>query len=651
MEFISRFVLYIDNHFYLSHFSKGIIIWSLTALAIYGILTFFYKKWNDTRLATYIGFAVRLVLLIGLSIEMLHQANITEITAVYNDRQPSLRQFLHFLFFGYIIVIGFYYIVTLKQKKMKGLFYTFDIAVLTLPSLQLITSIIMFIVDGDVNLSDFIGFFNILLIVVGSLYLFFLNYWEVRWFTIIPFYFIVVSVSLIGILVGVKIMELSNLIVFLGLLMTYHLIKKSEFKWLENLKRPFSLCVAILFLFLCNPIYNLGDVALASTDAEVRLRYFDSTNLVQLEEAKELAKNMTGDEQFSFQQPETEDFHNRYYLKSKNYAVEIHGISGAVFQLHRKTEPVGEKHSQEEYVKMSKQLLERMGRTLLDDEQIVSTVVEKNNQVLVELAPKLTDGTVLGASSEARGFKFVNTNFTWEKDSLIHFEERLNLYPIESMRNVQVTSDDIETILSDWYELLGQELPAYAIDGLQYGYSNREIEISISTSTDDFLFLDGHTGEVLYFSGELANSKEINFDELVRKVFRSKNINPLNWERKRIYSSWEWREKEPKDMELSYVHDFGYTEGEAYFSYEKSIDIYRKIGHNVKVESSREAYETVAKELNYTPYASRAKLTEVIDENDKIRLAWLIVIQPYKQSEHRLYLVDIETKEWVSLYE
>ncbi|WP_026073511.1 hypothetical protein [Robertmurraya massiliosenegalensis] len=173
MEFISRFVLYIDNHFYLSHFSKGIIIWSLTALAIYGILTFFYKKWNDTRLATYIGFAVRLVLLIGLSIEMLHQANITEITAVYNDRQPSLRQFLHFLFFGYIIVIGFYYIVTLKQKKMKGLFYTFDIAVLTLPSLQLITSIIMFIVDGDVNLSDFIGFFNILLIVVGSLYLFF----------------------------------------------------------------------------------------------------------------------------------------------------------------------------------------------------------------------------------------------------------------------------------------------------------------------------------------------------------------------------------------------------------------------------------------------------------------------------------------------
>lgn len=653
MELISRFVLYIENYFLLSHFSKGIILWTLTALAIYGMISFFVKKWDNTKVSIYVGFAVRLALLIGLSIEMLHQANITEIANIYYDRQPSLRQFLQFLFFGYIIVVGFYYILTLKQKKNQGIFYTLDIAVLTLPALQFLTSMVIYMVKGEVERSDITVFLIILLILVGCLVLFFLNYWKFRWLTIIPFYVVVLFVGLLIFALrkdtAVDIMEISNLIIFLGLLMTYHLFKRSENGLLERFKRPFSLVIAFIFLVLCNPIYNVADAAFASTDAEVRLRYFESTDLVQLSEAKELASKITGDDHFSFHQPESQDFHNRYWLQSKNYAVDIDGISGEVVDVHRQTEPVGKKLSNDEYIARSKQLLENMGRTLLTDEQIFANITEKDNQIYVELSPKLNDG------SKVKGFNnmdaFLNTTFTWEKESLVEFHERLNLSPVESYKDIQVDSKEIQTILQKWYDMLEQEVPAYVVDDVQYGYSNRTIEIQISTSNDQMISLDGHTGEILYFSGDLANYKQIDFEELVTKILKSKDIKPENWKRERIYSSWEWREKKPDDTKLSYVHDFGYTQGEPNFSYDKEIDYYRKVDRNVKISSSREAYEAVAKELEYTPYASRAKLTEVIDENDQIRLAWLIVIQPYKTSEHRLYLVDIDTKEWVSLYE
>jgi hypothetical protein len=171
------------------------------------------------------------------------------------------------------------------------------------------------------------------------------------------------------------------------------------------------------------------------------------------------------------------------------------------------------------------------------------------------------------------------------------------------------------------------------------------------TAKGHSIHLDGHTGEVLYFAGNLENDEEVDFEEMETKILASKNIHFKNWKRERVSIFWEWRENDPDDMKLSYVHQFAHTIGDPLFIYDKGIDYYHKVERHVKIDSSKEAYAIIAKEIDYTPYASRAKLTEVIDENDQIRLAWLIVIQPYKQSEHRLYLVDIETKEWVSLYE
>ncbi|OIJ20778.1 hypothetical protein BKP45_08240 [Anaerobacillus alkalidiazotrophicus] len=646
MEIISRFVLHIENFFLLSHFSKIIIQWTLTALAVYGLVTFFIRNWDDARAPIYVGFAVRIVLLIGLSIEMLHQASITEITTVYYDRQPSLRQFLHFLFFGYIIVVGFYYIVTLKQKKNQGIFYTFDIAVMALPALQLLTSFFFFAIKGELILADVIGFLIMFTIIGASLYLFFQNYWEFRLETIIPFYLIIGICLILFYITGiVDLMEVSNLIFFLGLLMTYHLIKRNKFLLLQKLKQPFQLTMAILFLALSNPLYNAADVALANTDAELRLRYFETTNLMQLEEAKTLATKITKDGHFSFRQPETQDFHNRYWLRSKNYSVDIDGVSGVVMNVHRQTEPEGKTLSVEEYVALSKQLLEQMGRTLIEDDQIYTTVTEEESRVHVEMVPKYSDGSVLDG--------WMNTSFSWEKESLMQFHERYNLYPVETLKDIFITSEGIELILHQWYEMLGEEVPGYVVENVTYGYSNRTIEINITTVNQHTIHLDGRSGEILYFSGELANYETIHLQELENQVLTSKNIQIDNWEREGISNFWKWREKDrsPEEKKLSFVHEFSYSNDEPLFTYSKNVDYRHQPSTKVTVATNKEAYKAVASSIDFIPYASRARLTHVIDENDEMRLAWLLVIQPYKKAEHRLYLVDIETKEWVSLYE
>lgn len=650
MEIISRFVLHIENYFLLSHFSKFIIQWTLTALAVYGVVTFFLKKWDATKASVYVGFAVRFVLLIGLSIEMLHQVNITEITTVFYDRQPSLRQFLHFLFFGYMIVVGLYYIVTLKQQRNKGVFYTFDLAVMTLPAFQLLTSFFFYAMKGEVYGSDVVGFLIILSVIAGSLYLFFLNYWQVRWRTIIPFYLIIGFCLLLFLWMrqsgrAMDLMEVSNFIIFLGLLMSYHLINRSSFPLIKKWLQPFKLTIAVLFFVLCNPLYNAGNAALASTEAEISLRYYTSANLIQLEEAKELAMRITDEENFSFRQPETQDFHNRYWLRSENYLADIDGISGSVMNLHRQTEPEGEVLPTEEYITRSKQLLEKMGRTLLSDDQIQTTVTEEEKRVKIEMVPKFSDGTIPDV--------WMKTSFTWEQESLMSFHEQFNLYKIETLKDVLLTSQEMEHILTEWYERLGQELPEYIVDHVRYGYSNRTIDIYITTSNQHQFYLDGRTGEILYFGGELAPHEIVSYKALEHSILASKNIRLDKWNRERNEGFWEWRIKdsEHEEQKLSFVHRFGYTEGEPLFTYEKGIDYYSRPNTSVSVASRKDAYEVVKERIDYTPYASRAKLTEVIDEDNHIRLAWLIVIQPYKKGEHRLYLVDLETKEVTTLYE
>ncbi|MFC0273515.1 hypothetical protein ACFFIX_19160 [Metabacillus herbersteinensis] len=440
MESISRFILFIDNYFLLSSFSKTIIQWSLTALILFSLLTLIFKKTPKPTFTLYIGFAVRIALLIGISIEMFHQVKVTELTELYYNKTPSYRQFLHFMFFGYIIVSGFYYMITLNQKKYKGLFYTFDIAILTMPILQLLTSFIINVRKEGFLLDDFVVLLIILLVTSTLIYLFFVSYWKKRLKFIVPFYLVIFFCLLFqfsSLVIGTGILEfveVVNLYLFLGLLMTYHLLNTSENKFVYQGKKPFVVVLTIIFVILVNPFYNIGNLALATTNAEVKLRYYQSTDLVTLSEAEEIAEISTGDDDFFLRQNAHEDFHNRYFFESENYTVDVDGVSEAVMNLHRKTDPMGRKLQKEEYVTKSKKLLQSIGRTL-KEEQLHIEASKKGDTVEVKMLPKVTDGSTL---KDQWG-----TVFVWEKESLIEFHEKVILYPLESLKNVALTDEDI----------------------------------------------------------------------------------------------------------------------------------------------------------------------------------------------------------------
>jgi hypothetical protein len=649
MEWISRVILHIENYFLLSNFSKSMISWTLFGIILFALFSIFSKKIQDQKISLYVGFAIRVVLLIGLSIEMLHQVRLTELTTIYQDRNQSIRQFLYFLFYGYVLVVGFYYIVTIDRKEKKGLFYIFDIAVLVLPVLQLITSFFYYIGENST-----IGLLEVLFIsvligyIAALLLLFFKNYWNRRVPSILLFYVLVLMpivplISQSGVNFRMQhVMELSNFAVFIGLLMTYHLLVTSNKSIIQKSNIGIKLFTVIIFLVLSNPIYSLIDLALASTEAEVKLRFYEDTDLVTLDEAKQLAHKITGEKDFFFNHRPHEDFHNVYRLTSDRYTIDIDGISGMVKNLNLKDSPEGEILENEEYIKRSLDLLNQMGRELLAENQIQITTSKSKDKVTVQIAPKYSDGTMIKERP-------VETTFTWKKESLTEFHERQSIYIVESLRNTKITNEDVHEILIDWYDAIGLEMPSFSIKGIQHGYSNRRVELFIETKSQDQLIVNGFTGEVISFSTELDREEEL--AKMEDKILKLKGINDKKWDRTRIDSSWVWSEKEPDHTTLPYQHSFGYYKGSTFFRYHKRIDYLHHSRSNTNNAASREALHAVLNQLSYPPYATRTKFTNVVDQNDQIRKAWLVVVQPFGSTEHKLYLVDLETKKVDALYE
>ncbi|MCD8511738.1 MAG: hypothetical protein LRY73_19060 [Bacillus sp. (in: Bacteria)] len=415
---------------------------------------------------------------------------------------------------------------------------------------------------------------------------------------------------------------------------------------MEKLKVPFKGVVAIIFLLLINPAYNLGDVAMANTTAQVQLRYFEEVDLVTLEEAMEKAERLTGETTFYYGQSTQEDFHNRYRLESENYVVDIHGVSGLVLNLHRQTPATGEYLTEAEYKERSLRLLEAMGRKLLPEEDLtvtVSTVDSKqtssgNERVQVVVAPRFSDGSP---------FESDRTFFVWEKEDVVEFHELDINYPVETLRNTAVSSGEIDAIIREWYALIEQPMPAYVLEHVFYGYSNRTIELTFRTTTDDRLVIDGRKGEVMDYFGYF----DADYEVLEYKIVESLGLEEEDWRRERFNSAWHWYKKERDPSKLHASYSFGYYAGGEFFSFSKGMDLAGIPLTTTEVVDGQEALEVVMEEIDFTPYATRTKLTHIIDGENNIREGWLVVVRPFGRSYHELFLVDSETKRVERLYE
>lgn len=109
LELFSHYVLHFERYFILSRQSTLLIQWSIVVLA---------------------GVMLRIVLLAGVSVELIHQVQSTNFTSAYlREDGKELLPLLHFLLYGYVLLTAFHYMLMPRDHGGKGKFYTFDLAV------------------------------------------------------------------------------------------------------------------------------------------------------------------------------------------------------------------------------------------------------------------------------------------------------------------------------------------------------------------------------------------------------------------------------------------------------------------------------------------------------------------------------------------
>ncbi|MFZ7762354.1 hypothetical protein ACO1C0_12560 [Bacillus velezensis] len=203
-EIFSHFIQHFDRYFILSRQSVLIIQWSAVCLAVLYALTF-HSKISRERVWFYSGILLRAVLLAGITVELVHQVQSTRFSAHYLiSEERELLPIVHLLIYGYVLLTAFYYMLMPQKQRGKGIFYTFDLTVVTLPVIQLIFSFFAFwnnspdAMAGEDIVSMLCFITVVLLLLISMNVLFFKMYWKPR-----PVFIGVFYAGVIGLLVWV----------------------------------------------------------------------------------------------------------------------------------------------------------------------------------------------------------------------------------------------------------------------------------------------------------------------------------------------------------------------------------------------------------------------------------------------------------------
>ena len=70
-----------------------------------------------------LGIFIRILMFIGFTIEFSHQRTVLADIGPWDVKDTAMNQFSNFLFYGYLFIVGIYYIITMSINKFKGFFY------------------------------------------------------------------------------------------------------------------------------------------------------------------------------------------------------------------------------------------------------------------------------------------------------------------------------------------------------------------------------------------------------------------------------------------------------------------------------------------------------------------------------------------------
>ncbi|OIR63363.1 hypothetical protein BLL41_03030 [Bacillus sp. FMQ74] len=641
LELFSHYVLHFERYFILSRQSTLLIQWSIVVLAGLYLLVH-HPKINRYRTVFLAGVILRIVLLAGVSVELIHQVESTNFTSAYmREDGNELRPLVHFLLYGYVLLTAFHYMLMPRDHGGKGMFYTFDLAVVSLPIVQMIFSFFSYwkeYPDGMEPIAFVFLFFIITLPIVLNV-VFFKLYWRTNKILLGLFYTLI-----IGLLVLLlapypnqiskdygAVMPYTIYLTMAGFLMSYHLFQKSG-KVYVRVNKWLTMAVMVFFVLLLNPIFNIGTAAFIVSKP---INVHDSFNYVEehisSEKAEQILKSFFPTDETLYLHDTNMDVHYFYSFESKSYKAEVDEVSQLIRNYEYLQKAHGKKLTNQEYKRKSISFLERHGRVLHKD-HIETKVSNEDGQTVVRIYLKnrlhkkdhADDGAV----------------FYWEKETLMGFSEDPSIYQLDSLLHVHITEQDIHDKVEQMFTALNISKQPYQITDIE---SDSLLGSMVRVETKDGIVLefDGESGSLHSLSIPMKKEISLTNSRLQRQVLTVFDADVSEMKKKSRKSDLVMY------TDSSKVYEFFEDQGQL------NVYVYSDTPHQPFPYTYRNgtlAYEKVASSYQDVIYKKRMRPI-IVQRGDERHYAWLIIIQPFGSNRHDAYVVDGETQEVKSLYE
>jgi len=632
IELFSNYVLHFERYFILSRQSMLVIQWCLTGLALLYAVSF-HPKVSRRRLFFYAGIVLRLILVGALSFELAHQMKTAEFSNLYIEEQDALLPFMQFLLFGYILLVSFHYMMTLTEKGGKGLFFAFDIAVMTMPFFQSLFGSAVYLKENGADLEQLLLVLVLLIGIPGLMIcLFFQLYWKRNRYVLLLIFYIVTIGGFFIKKLGYEFFPLNVFLTMLGFLMTYHLLNGSRKPFLM-VKHALAAGTAVFFTLLLNPFYNLADAAFTISHPEVSDVVDVNFQPVSVKEAKQTVSSFFPTESFIYLSATNQDFHNVYHFNTKDYEVDVDGWTGIITNYQNQKKPSGNTLSDQAYIKRSKQFLREHGREL--DNQIKAKVSRDDGEVAVEFY------------REGQDPELSTMRFTWRKETLMGFHEDASVYSLESVNQARVSGQNIERRVEAIYRKLDMPVQPYQLTDFNLSLLFNLNSASINMKTSDGTEMEFHpvTGALTAISFKSESALPYRGQELEKRLLSLFDQDFSKLKRVELEKDLIEFQKKESDAVLNTGWTMTKHEEGAYLTVRKNFEKADEKPPYTYADGEKAFQKVSERYQKGLVYHKRTKLVIVSDGDQKSRYAWLVIIQPFGSNEHDVYLVDAVTYE------
>ncbi|WP_339209425.1 hypothetical protein NSQ10_07370 [Bacillus sp. FSL R5-0432] len=631
-DLFSDLSLHFERYFILNEYSISIIQWCVLGLFVLFMTLPLWKE-KKSGYVFYAGIVLRVVLLGGMTVEMIHQVLARQYTI---ETFEVLTDFMQFLIYGYVLLASLYYVITLPYLKNKGMFFAFDLSVLLLPLCQTVFIVFAeskkFFLSGDMGLvwRDLITILLMAGFAALVLHLFFRLFWHWKWKELLLFYGLIFAALLYIFYPSISKYELQSTfksIVILaaaaGSFMTIYLLS-ALLRDKVRLRQWGAGCIAVFFLLLLNPIINIPHTMFQFTKTELVDTFSEEYRPLSAASAKAFASKFVPENQSLYLNASHQPIPYHYVFADDQYEVNISPFTGELSEYSYRGRVEGKELTDKEYRQKTIEFFERSGRSI-DLNRIQLTVQKEDGETNVLLLPKMSQNEEDSLASA-----------TWEKGTLRQAQYVNAIFQLKDIDGIHLTETEIKNRINSIYKHLNLKPPAYQITGIDEFYFDWQHEVRVTTKDQSEFLFNGSSNEVISF-------------KLSKAFLQQKKGNVSDEDLLKIIG------KTPKDVRK----EIGTSESKQYTfkrsshvvnlfkgddGIELRVQVASSIPHAVSNQDREDVYQQVLKRYKpYTIYKKQIKPVRMIDKEGNIDISWLVIIQTFGSNEHKIY--EVRTKE------